>query len=203
MASEGSVTYWVKQLQAGDRAAAQQLWERYFQRLVGLARKKLQDDARRAADEEDVALSAFASFCRGVARGHFPQLADRDDLWHLLVTVTVRKAIHLRRDERRQKRGGGAVQDEAALRRAGTDQGQGRFDELVGTEPTPEFAAQVAEEFRRLLENLGEDELRSIALWKLEGYTNAEIASKLGCVRLTVQRRLRLIRDIWAKEMRP
>ena len=59
----------------------------------------------------------------------------------------------------------------------------------------------MAEEFRRLLESLGEDELRSIALWKLEGYTNEEIASKLGCIRLTVQRKLRLIRDIWAKEL--
>jgi DNA-directed RNA polymerase specialized sigma24 family protein len=150
-----------------------------------------------------VALSAFASFCRGVARGHFPQLGDRDNLWHLLVTLTARKASHLLRDERRQKRGGGAVQDEAALRRAGTAQVPGSFDELVGTEPTPEFAVQVAEEYRRLLERLGEDELRSIALWKLEGYTNQEIACKLGCVRLTVQRKLRLIRDIWTKEMLP
>lgn len=203
MASGGSVTYWLNQLQAGDPAAAQQLWERYFQRLVGLARKKLQDAPRRAADEEDVALSAFASFCQGAARGQFPQLADRDNLWHLLVTVTARKAIHLRRDERRQKRGGGAVQDEAALRRAGNAEKQMGLDDVVGTEPTPEFAVQVAEEYRRLLERLGEEELRSIALWKLEGYTNEEIASKLGCVRLTVQRKLRLIRDIWAKEMVP
>jgi DNA-directed RNA polymerase specialized sigma24 family protein len=105
MSSEGSVTNWIGQLQAGDPAAAQKLWERYFRRLVGLARKKLQDAPRRAADEEDVALSAFASFCHHAARGQFPQLADRDDLWRLLVTVTSRKALHLRRDEERPKRG--------------------------------------------------------------------------------------------------
>src|SRR5271165_6376539 len=69
----------------------------------------------RAGDLEDVALSAFASFCRGVEGGRFPQLADRDDLWRLLVTITARKALHLARDERNQKRGGGAVRDEAAL----------------------------------------------------------------------------------------
>ena len=203
MASKGSVTYWIGQLQAGDPAAAQQLWERYFQRLVGLARKKLADAPRRAADEEDVALSAFASFCRGASRGQFPQLADRDNLWRLLVTVTARKAMHLQRDERRQKRGGGAVQDEAAWRRTAAGEEQIGLDEVVGKEPTPEFAVQVAEEYRRLLELLGDDELRSIALWKLEGCGNEEIASKLGCVRLTVQRRLRLIRDIWSKEMAP
>src|SRR5262249_25697925 len=114
-----------------------------------------------------------------------------------------RKAGHLQRDERRQKRGGGAVRDEAALRGAETTNEQRGFDELVGKEPTPEFAVQVAEEVCRLLECLSENELRSIALWKLEGYTDVEIASRLGCVRLTVQGKLRLIRDIWAKELGP
>src|SRR5271165_1346757 len=115
MSSSHSVTHWIGQLRAGDQVAAQQLWEGYFQRLVGLARGKLQGLSRRAADEEDVALSAFASFCHGVECGRFPQLADRDDLWRLLVTITARKALHLARDERSQKRGGGAVRDEAAL----------------------------------------------------------------------------------------
>jgi hypothetical protein len=68
------------------------LWERYFRRLVGLARPRLDNTARRAADEQDVALSALASVFRGVEEGRFPQLGDRDDLWRLLVTVTVRKA---------------------------------------------------------------------------------------------------------------
>ena len=55
MASEGSVTRWIGALQAGDPAAAQQLWERYFRRLVGLARLKMRDAPRLAVDEEDVA----------------------------------------------------------------------------------------------------------------------------------------------------
>ena len=88
MASTRSVTHWIGQLRAGDPVAAQHLWEGYFRRLVGLARGKLQSLPCRAADEEDVALSAFASFCRGVECGRFPQLADRDDLWRLLVTIT-------------------------------------------------------------------------------------------------------------------
>src|SRR5262249_5902247 len=109
MSSDGSVTRWFDPLQAGDPAAAQQLWERYFRRMVNLARKKLQGLPRRAADEEDVALSAFDSFCRGAEAGRFPQLLDRDSLWRLLVTLTVRKAAHLRRDESRLKRGGGVA----------------------------------------------------------------------------------------------
>src|SRR5947209_3964759 len=108
MASDGSVTRWLKQLQVGDPAAVQQLWERYFPRLVGLARKKLQDAPQRLADEEDVALSAFHSFCRNAEQERFPHLLDRDGLWRLLVVITARKAAHLLRAEGRQKRGGGA-----------------------------------------------------------------------------------------------
>src|SRR5262249_53245000 len=92
MASEGSVTRWLPLLQAGDPAAVQQLWERYFRRLVGLARLKLRGAPCCAAYEEDVALSAFATFVRHAERGRFPALADRDGLWRLLVTITVRKA---------------------------------------------------------------------------------------------------------------
>jgi hypothetical protein len=109
MSSDGSVTRWIDQLQLGDPAAVQQLWQRYFQRLVGLARKKLANAPRRVADEEDVALSAFDSFCRNAEQGRFPDLADRDGLWRLLVVMTARKAGHLRRDQGRQKRGGGQL----------------------------------------------------------------------------------------------
>src|SRR5262249_31713849 len=118
--------------------AAQKLWERYFRRLVGLARLWLQDAPRRAADEEDVALSAFASFCRGAEQGRFPQLADRGNLWRLLVVLTARKARHQRRRDGQKKRGGGAAPEVAVL------------EELVGREPTPAFAAEVADECRRL-----------------------------------------------------
>ena len=115
MSSSGSVTHWINLLKGGDAAAVQRLWEAYFPRLVGLARKKLREAPRRAADEEDVALSAFDSFCRAAGQDRFPQLHDRLDLWQLLVLLTARKASDLAQHERRQKRGGGAVLDEAAL----------------------------------------------------------------------------------------
>src|SRR5450631_1794747 len=107
MPSDGSVTRWIDQLQVGDAVAVRQLWQRYFQRLVGLARKKLADAPRSMADEEDVALSVFDSLCRQAEQGRFPDLADRDGLWRLLVVMTVRKAGYLRRHETRLKRGGG------------------------------------------------------------------------------------------------
>ena len=201
MRPDASVTQWIDRLKAGDPDAAQKLWERYFRRLVGLARKKLRAAPRRAADEEDVALSAFDSFCRGAEQDRFPQLHDRLDLWQLLVLLTARKAFDLAQHERRQKRGGGAVLDEAALPGPADSSAQeAALEQIEGPEPTPAFAAQVAEEYRRLLERLDSPELRNVALRKVEGYGNEEIAAQLGCGLRTVERRLRLIRSIWEQE---
>ena len=201
MPVDTSVTQWIDRLKAGDPDAAQKLWERYFRRLVGLARKKLRAAPRRAADEEDVALSAFDSFCRGAGQDRFPQLHDRLDLWQLLVVLTARKAIDLAQHERRHKRGGGAVLDEAALAGPADSSAQGAaLEQFAAPQPTPAFAAQVAEECRRLLGRLDSPELRSVALLKVEGHDNEEIAAQLGCGLRTVERRLRLIRSIWEQE---
>jgi DNA-directed RNA polymerase specialized sigma24 family protein len=192
MSAEGSVSNWLDRLKAGDRAATRQLWERYFQRLVGLARARLQGAPRRAADEEDVALSAFHSFCRAAEQGRFPRLLDRDNLWRLLVVLTTRKASHLVRDEHRQKR-----------RAPAADPDGPELEAILGSEPTPELAAQLAEEHRRLLDGLGSAELAQVALWKMEGYANEEIAARLGCVPRPVERKLRLIRSLWSGETAP
>jgi DNA-directed RNA polymerase specialized sigma24 family protein len=203
MSSSGSVTTWVEQLRAGNRAAAQQLWQRYFSRLVGLARTKLRGLRRGAADEEDVALTAFDSFFRGAEQGRFPRLDDRNNLWDVLVLITVLEAIDLREREMRQKRGGGQVAGESALDGLlGPAEGGAGIEQVVGTEPTPELAAQVADEVQRLLGLLPKQEVRSVALLKLEGYTIAEIADLLGCAEVTVERRLGLIRSLW-KESAP
>jgi DNA-directed RNA polymerase specialized sigma24 family protein len=194
MATKGSVTGWLGQAQAGDVEAAQPLWQRYFGRLVGLAHVKLQGAPRGLADEEDVALSAFDSFYRGVEHGRFPHLNDRDNLWSLLVVITARKAAKLKRDQSRQKRAGPG---QGATSLPGDEP---ELDEVIGREPSPDFAAQVAEECRRLLDALGDEEMRTIALCKMEGYTNGEIAKQLDCAPRTVERKLRLIRGRWEKE---
>jgi DNA-directed RNA polymerase specialized sigma24 family protein len=195
---QGSVTRWIGQLQSGDAAAAQQLWDRYFRRLVGLARKKLEGAKRMAADEEDVALSAFDSFCRSAEQGRFPQLEDRDSLWRLLVVLTARKASHMRRDQERLKRGGGA--QIVGQNPAGDDE-ESILRQVLSREPTPEFAAQVSEEYEFLMRSLGDPELESVALWRMEGYSVDEIAARLGCVPRSVFRKLQLIRTIWDKEL--
>jgi DNA-directed RNA polymerase specialized sigma24 family protein len=197
-----SITGWLGDLKEGDQAAAQPLWERYFAKLVVVARTKLKKmrPAGAGEDEEDAALSAFNSFCTGAARGKFPQLADRDDLWRLLVVITARKAIAQANRNARQKRGGGRVVSEAVLfghEGASSDGPLAGLEQVAAEGPTPEFAAMMAEQCRILLEALDDDSLRQVALCRMEGYNNDEIAAQLGCARRTVARRLELIRKTW------
>lgn len=193
MSSDVSVTRLIVMLKDGDRAAAQALWEVYFARLVGLARGRMRSVSKRFADEEDVALSAFDSFYRRAERGQFPQLEDRDDLWQVLFVITVRKAINLVNYQGRASRGGGRVQSLADLDLMGAES-------VLAQEPTPELAAQMTEECQRLLTRLGDETLRSVALWRMEGYSLAEIADRLGCVEQTVTRKLGTIRRLWSAE---
>ncbi len=188
MSVEDSIAGWYERLQAGDEVAASELWSRYFPRLVGLARVKLAGFHRRAiADEEDVAISAFDSFCRRAKRGEFDDVQAKDSLWRVLMTITSRKAARLVRDQNRLKRGGPQARvqaDDAAL------------EAMVGGN-SPELEAAVSEEFLHLLDLLGDSELWRIALWKMDGNTNSEIGAKLGCAPATVERRIALIRGIW------
>jgi RNA polymerase sigma factor (sigma-70 family) len=186
---EDSVTCWVGQLRAGDALAARRLWERYYQDMVQLARRKLARSSCRWADEEDVALSAFQSFCRGLANGRFPDYIGRDNLWQVLFTLTARKAVDLIRRQLRRKRGGDAPPGEIDL------------EELAAPQAGPDFAALLEEQVRTLLEGLGDPQLRAVAQWKMEGFTSAEIAGRLGCAERTVERKLRVIRRLWEEEV--
>jgi DNA-directed RNA polymerase specialized sigma24 family protein len=201
LSGEGSVTRWIGDLRAGGDSAAQHLWERYFDRLVQLARNKLREVPRRAAheDEEDAALSAFDTFCQGVSRGRFPQLADRDDLWRLLIVLTLRKACDQLTRQGAAKRGRGMMVGESDLFAADVPGGGAGLDRLVGDEPTPEFAALVADQYRRLREGLGDDSLRQVLDLRLEGYLQEEIAGRMGCALRTVARKLDVIRETWLR----
>jgi DNA-directed RNA polymerase specialized sigma24 family protein len=206
VSSEGSVTCWIAELELGrtDEAAEkahEELWRRYFRRLLGLANLKLGQTPRSVADEEDVATAALNSFFIGVARGRFPDLHDRNELWPLLAKITSRKAVDQRRYLLAEKRGGGRVRGDSAM--------TGPFDsvadwpaELVEQELQPEFLVEISEECDRLMGLLPDDELQKIARRRLEGYTNAEIAQELGVIERTIERRLQLIRSLWSEDMR-
>lgn len=179
MPSDASVTHWIHQVKAGAEGEAQQrLWERYFGRLVALARSKL-GKLRAYEDEEDVALSAMKSFFQRASQNRFPQLSDRTGLWPLLVTITVRKVSNLRRRQFAPIRD---VRRNVSL------------EAVAGEEPTPELAAEVFAEGNRLMDSLEDDSLRQVVRLKLEGHTNKEIAAQIGKSVATIERKLSVIR---------
>jgi DNA-directed RNA polymerase specialized sigma24 family protein len=178
---QASVTDWLIHLKAGDVGAAQPLWERYFARLVRHARARF--IPRGYVDGEDIALSAFDSFCHAVECGRFPQLSDRNDLWGVLLLITSRKISKVIRGEQAEINGGTYGHE-----------GMSAIEKVRGREPSPDFAAEVAETFHALMESLGDDALRHIAIWKMEGFTNEEIAVRMGCSLKTVSNKLKLVR---------
>ncbi len=192
------VSEWIEELRTGDEDAAQKLWEYYFDSIVRLAKRKLGFIPRRAFDEEDVAINVFNSLFVGVSEGRFPELAHRDGLWRLLVVMTARKAINQINHERRQKRGGGIVRGDSVMG-SSEDSANIAFAQIMGDEPTPEFAAMLVEETNQRLQCLADDSLRSIARWKMEGFSNDEIAEKLNRSTRTVERKLKLIRESWSE----
>lgn len=184
----------MERLETGDDVAAEKLWNAYFERLVHLAHGRLQAKFAKMNDAEDIALSAFHSFCRGVENKKFPGLSDRDGLWRLLVSITIHKLLHVVRDQKRLKRGGqfhelnglDASSDSIAA-----------VNQIVSREPSPEFAVEVAEQYQEVMLSLDDDELFQLATWKMEGYSNDKITKKLNRATRTVERKLQLIRKIW------
>jgi RNA polymerase sigma factor (sigma-70 family) len=180
-----SITRLIRAVQDGSDSAVRPLLEAYFNRLVQLARKRLQNLSGLGGYDEDVALRSFHSVYQRLRDPARPlDLSGRDDLWRLLATRTISRAIDLIRRHR-----------------SGEVPGDLDVSQLLAREPTPEEAAEVADECRRLLDSLPEPELRQIALWKVEGCTNEEIAARLDCVPRTIERKVSRIRLFWKHEL--
>ncbi|NQT35956.1 MAG: RNA polymerase subunit sigma-70 [Planctomycetes bacterium] len=195
---DDEVRRWIQGLAHGDESAAREVWQRYYEKLVRLARHVLRNANRRMADEEDAAQSAIRTFFLGAPKGQYPDLDDHDGLWKLLVTITVRKSLNQIKRANRQKRGGGAVRGESVfLDRKDLRSARG-INEVLGEEPTPELAALMNEQCEQLLGRLDDDSLREVARLKIKGYRTKEIAERLDCNERTVHRKIVRIRKIWA-----
>lgn len=191
-----SITRMIEQLKSDDSQAAQAIWQRFFTRLLPLARSRLRAFTDRAVDEEDVLVSVFDGFFRTAGENRFPRLNDRDDLWQILLMLTDRKVCEHWRRSQAQKRGGGQV----AFLGDVAEGCAGELRELADQEPTPEFVAAFNDNLSRALTQLSDQKTREIALLKLEGYENLEIAAKLEIGLSSVERKLRVIREAWGQQ---
>jgi RNA polymerase sigma factor (sigma-70 family) len=198
MPGDGSVTHWLNRLASEEESVAErELFGRYFGKLVEFARLKLQSAPRAVEDEEDLAISAMHSFFRRASGGQFPKLSNRNELWTILITIVARKAVNrLKKDQ--------------ALKRGGTPNGQNdpRYDgaghgsaliQLISKQPTPDMLAELNEELLLRLNGLDGELLREVALLRLQGFTNMEIAEQLGVAERTVRRKTERIRREWTE----
>ena len=195
-AFQQSVTVWIHRLKQGHEDAAQQIWDRFFERLVRVAGNRMGAAERRVADEEDVAVSVFESLWKGAQQGRFDRLQNRDDLWKLLVAITGMKAVDQIRRQMSQKRGGGQVRGDSVVA-GGDHQRPASFEQFMSEEPDPEFLAIMDEQQEALFSELRDDLLRTIASLRLQGYDNREIADQTGISIRSVERKVSLIRDAW------
>lgn len=198
-----SVTKALERLKCGDEQAALDIWNRYYKRLAGLARKKLRELPQRAEEANDVANRVFWSFCRGLDKGRFPGLNDRDDLWSLLCTITERKAIDRWRHYQSGKEGGGIVRDESSLERGNEEPGPSALNAFPDRGASLDELVELRDELAHLLGKLNDPVLRRVAQLRLDSATRSEIATELGVSVPTVGRKLRLIREMWADELPP
>jgi RNA polymerase sigma factor (sigma-70 family) len=187
MAGEDPITLWVAGLKADEVAAMENLWQRYFHRVRGMARKILSGGPKRTADESDVAQSAFRSFVIRARKGLFPKLDDRIDLWRILATITVRKAVKQKHKQARQR----SAATDVELVKA-----------VLSEKPRLESEIMVRDEIQRLKELLDPDAQRVLTL-VLEGHSTAEIAKQCELSRATIERKRKLIRETWLRELEP
>lgn len=190
MSDSKHVSHWIDLVKCGDSAAANLIWQHYFDRLVRMVRQKLQGQNRAVSDEEDIVLSVFDSFYVAVEKGRFPDLSDRYDLWRLLLRMSARKVVDKRRHDLRQRRGGDV--NVLSLNQAKEDES---VIEAIGSEPTPDLVLMMKESVEQFFSHLGDGQLKDLAGGKLEGYSNAELAKRFDCSERTIERRLHLIRE--------
>lgn len=196
MSKNTNVSHWIDLVKDGDSIAANQIWQHYFDRLVRSVRGRIYGQNRAISDEEDIVLSVFNSFYNAAENGRFPDLADRDDLWRLLLRMAARKVVDKRRHDQRQRRGGNI--ELHSLNHAGDDK---NVIEAIGNEPSPDMVLMMQESVEQLFSHLGVGQLTDLAGAKLEGYTNAELAQRFGCSERTIERRLHLIREKCQQEL--
>ena len=201
--TSNSVTLWIRAIENNDEAAAHALFDRYFQKVIQHARLKLASDLRRVVDEEDIAVMAFQACFQRISSGEHPQLKDRNELWSLLARIAERRACDVVRRHLTARRGKGRVRGESVFARSGVAESTDGLRSVPDPNGNEEVAAQMAEEYERMMGLLESDQLRDVAKLVLAGFSTSEIAEQLDRTQRTVQRRLKIILDTWSEGRMP
>ena len=188
-ASTHSVTYWLAAAKTGDPAAGQILFERYFERLVSLSHRRV-PRKQRVEDGEDAAIMAMHSFLRGVERGQFPRVLNRETLWPLLASIVVSNSRKQLRRQQADKRRDDVVRGDSVLGH-GTDH-ELQFAELIVDQMDDQALVELEDTIQSIRQQLSGLE-REIFDLKLQEHSNREIAQKLTRPSRTIDRKLNTV----------
>lgn len=169
-------------LQAGDCEAAAVLFRQHLPQLVAVAQRHLSQRLRRRMDAEDVVQSAFRSLCQRLQTGQF-SFDERDDIWRLLVTITLNK---IRQKAEYHSAGKRSIQREQSLTPFTADPGWRPLDPVARNAAVDEQLL-LLEDIDILTEGLGEHQKRMVEL-RLLGYQYDEIARATERAERTVRR---------------
>lgn len=190
---DGSITKAVEGLRCNDASSTQILWERFFAKLCNFAESKIYKRHRRLLDADEIATNAFMALVEGVRAKRFERVRNRDELWQMLVLIAARQTINAQKRIERAKRGAGKVQDSSAF----GEHGIGSVVDFVKRDLDPDIALQLQDLSDQLLSQLPGDDLKRIALLRMAGYSNAEIAQILEVSERTIERKLAAVRRYW------
>lgn len=192
--TNGSVTNWLRAIETGNDDAAHRIWDRYSEEIRKVARRRMRRLKRQdIVDEDDIVISAYAALCLAARKGQLAKVLNREDLWGLMVVATLQKIGQRTQYLKADKRSMDLVADNAEV----LDEFGSRLERIVCDAHGPESEAIHAERTERLLAKLDDPELRAVAILKIAGHTNDEIAVEMGLTRRTIQRMLNLIRLCW------
>src|SRR5262245_32520379 len=178
-------------LQAGDEDAARQLFDRYAEQLVLLARKRISQRLASRIDAEDIVQSVFRTFFHRAKQGKF-HLEEPDDICKLLARITAHKTFRQIAFHRRAKR-------DACQETAQGDDAQDLLMKLMMAEPSPEEATAFLDQLQHFLAKLADEERRILEL-RMEGYNNVEIAQRLGISDRKIRRLMERVRELAGRE---
>ncbi|SMP76519.1 RNA polymerase sigma-70 factor, ECF subfamily [Neorhodopirellula lusitana] len=186
----------IDQCRQGDQVASQELFDRYVSRLIAMVHRRMSSRLNRRVDAEDIVQSAFRSFFAGVDRDQF-QFEQSGDLWRLLVVISLNKLRRRVAYHRAAKRG---MDNEQSVMMSNDQSRQAFCFEAAATEPLPEAALMVMDEFDQLTADLDSVQIEMIKL-RMHGYEMTEIAEQVDRSERTVRRVLEKVRGRWSERL--
>ncbi len=176
---------------AGNETAARQIFDRYVERLLALARRRISQRLAGRVDPEDCVQSALRTFFHRAKEGKFV-ITEQDDVAKLLMRITVHKTLRQVAFHQADKRDAGAELGQGA-------HAQKRWEQLLDEEPTAEHAVAFMDQLETFFNHLRPQE-RQILELRLQGFSNDDIAEKLGIYDRKIRRVFERIRSLAEQE---